>query len=68
MKNELSEHSKKLRIKTSGEWKQKKINNGAYNFTVLITDNEIIKEARNIPNKSQFLIDAIKEFMNKKHA
>ena len=68
MKNQISEHSKKLRIKTAGEWKQAKINNGAYNFTVLLTDNELIQKAKNIPNKSQFLIEAIKNYTKKETA
>jgi regulatory protein YycI of two-component signal transduction system YycFG len=51
------------------EYKDKRIQEGkAYEFRVLINDEELTKFAKNISNKSEFLKNAIKEFMNKKHA
>jgi hypothetical protein len=67
MKNKITEHSKKLRIKTTTEWQKKKLDEGGYKLNVLITDKEIAEFARGIENKRKFVIDAIKEKM-KKHA
>jgi hypothetical protein len=67
MKNQLSEHSKQLRIKTTTEWQKRKVEEGGYKLNVLITDKEIAEFARNeIPNKRQFVIEAIKNYMDKK--
>jgi hypothetical protein len=68
MSNSKTEQTKELRKKTSHEWITKKTKEGGYNFNVLITDKELATIARSIDNKRQFLINAIKEFMNKKHA
>jgi hypothetical protein len=38
---------------------------GAYNFNVLITDKEIAEFARKMPNKRQFIIEAIKTEIKK---
>ena len=41
----------------------------AYNFSVLINDKEIAEFAKtNIPNKSEFIKQAIKNLMHKKMA
>ncbi|MFM2344718.1 MAG: hypothetical protein RLZZ210_1329 [Pseudomonadota bacterium] len=43
--------------------------NKAYNFSVLINDKELAEFAKkNIPNKSEFIKQAIKNFMHKKMA
>jgi len=65
-KNTLSEHSKELRIKTSGEWQKKAIENGGYRFTVLIKDPKEAKIVRDIPNKARFLHEAIEKLLIKK--
>jgi uncharacterized membrane protein YheB (UPF0754 family) len=66
MKNKITEHSKKLRIKTTDEWQKQKLKDGGYTFKVLLTDKEMGNFARNeIKNKAEFLKNAIKEFMNK---
>jgi hypothetical protein len=60
----ITEHSKKLKIETSKEWNK---NNTKYNFNVKIRDIEIAEFAeKNIANKTQFLIDAIKRYMAEK--
>ncbi len=59
--NTVTEHSKQLRIKTSEKWKKEKIKSGAYAFTVLITDAKIVEKVKKIPNKTQFLLEAIKK-------
>ena len=62
--NKISEHSKKLKIKTSAKWQEKKHNEGAYSMKAFITDKEVAKFAKeNIPNKSQFILEAVKRFM-----
>ncbi len=61
MKN-ITEHSKKLRLKTTADWKKKKVTEGAYNYNVLIKDPEIVEKAKKIENKTQFLIEAIKKY------
>jgi hypothetical protein len=50
------------------EYRNKRIKEGkAYAYTALINDEKIANFARNeIPNKSQFLIEAIKNYMDKK--
>jgi predicted AlkP superfamily phosphohydrolase/phosphomutase len=59
----------KTETKRVKEYKEKRIQEGkAYEFRVLINDEELTKFAKNISNKSEFLKNAIKEFMNKKHA
>jgi predicted AlkP superfamily phosphohydrolase/phosphomutase len=59
----------KTETKRVKEYKDKRIQEGkAYEFRVLINDEELTKFAKNISNKSEFLKNAIKEFMNKKHA
>jgi hypothetical protein len=58
----------KAETKRIKEYRSERIkDNKAYQFTVLINDENLAKFARNIPNKSEFLKEAIKEFMNKKH-
>jgi hypothetical protein len=64
MKNQTTEHTKKLRAETANSWQQKKIAEGGYRFTVVLTDAEIAKEARKIPNKTEFLKEAIKKFIS----
>jgi hypothetical protein len=66
MKNQLSEHSQKLKIKTSSEWQKEAIKNGGYRFTVLIKNPEEAKKARSIPNKAKFLHEAIEKLLPKK--
>jgi hypothetical protein len=67
MKKELSEHSKKLKIETTDKWQKQKLKDGGYTFKVLLTNKEIAEFARKeIPNKSEFLKEAIKNYMNKK--
>jgi hypothetical protein len=69
MKNQLSEHSKKLRKDTANAWQSKKIAEGGYKFTVTLTDKTIAETARNIKNKSEFLKTAIEKLIiNKKTA
>jgi hypothetical protein len=66
MKKELSEHSKELRIKTSAEWQKKAILNGGYRFTVLVKDPKEAEIIRKIPNKAQFLHEAVEKLIIKK--
>jgi hypothetical protein len=62
--NSNTEHSKKLRANTATEKQKKQIEEGGFKFTALIVDKEIAKFAReNIPNRRQFLINAIKNYM-----
>jgi hypothetical protein len=63
MNNQLSENSKKLRAKTANSWQQKKIAEGGYRFTVVLTNKEIAEFARNIDNKSEFLNNILKRMM-----
>ncbi len=56
-----SEKTKKARAKNANEWQKEKIKQGGYRFTVVLTDTEIAKEARSIPNKTQFLKDALEK-------
>jgi predicted AlkP superfamily phosphohydrolase/phosphomutase len=59
----------KAETKRVKEYKEKRVQEGkAYEFRVLLNDEELTKFAKSISNKSEFLKNAIKEFMNKKHA
>jgi hypothetical protein len=66
MKRTLTEHSKKVRIETAKEWQKKKHDEGAYSFKVMITNKELAETAKNIPNKAEFLRNAIEEIILKK--
>jgi hypothetical protein len=67
MKNQITEHSKKLRAETANNWQQKKIAEGGYRFTVVLTNKEIAEFARKeIPNKSEFLNNILKKLMAEK--
>lgn len=62
MKNTLSEHSKKLKAKVNAEWQKEKIKKGeGYNIKAFITDKKIADIARELPNKTEFIINAIKK-------
>jgi hypothetical protein len=59
----------KAETKRIKEYRSERIkDNKAYNFSVLINEKELAEFAKSIPNKSEFIKQAIKEFMNKKHA
>ena len=65
--NSNTEHSKKLRAKTANESKKKAIENGGLMVSALIKDREMAEFARKeIPNKTQFVIEAVKRFMAEK--
>lgn len=62
--NSNTEHSKKLRGKTANEAKKEAIKNGAVSVSVIIKDKELAEFVRQkIPNKKDFLINAIKNYM-----
>jgi hypothetical protein len=63
MKKEISEHTKELRKKTANEWHKR---NTIYNFNIKLRDVEAVKIAKEIENKTEFLINALKSY--KKHA
>lgn len=56
----------KAETKRIKEYRNERIKeNKAYNFSVLINEKEIAEFARNIKNKSEFIKEAIKNYMNK---
>jgi len=58
----------KAETKRIKEYKDKRVKEGkAYEFRVLLNDEELTNFAKNIPNKSEFLKKAIYEQI-KKHA
>lgn len=62
--NSQTEHSRKKRADLATEQQKKQIENGGFKFTALIVDKDVAKFAReNIPNRRQFLINAIKNYM-----
>lgn len=59
----------KTETKRIKEYRSERIKeNQAYNFSVLINDKELAVIAKNIPNKSEFIKEAIRSYCNKKHA
>jgi len=62
MKTKITEHSKNLRAKTNANWQKEKIKKGeGYNIKAFITDKKIADIARNLPNKTEFIVNAIKK-------
>jgi hypothetical protein len=56
----------KKETKRIKEYKEKRIEEGkAYEFRVLLNDEELTKFAKSIPNKSEFLKNAIREQLKK---
>lgn len=65
MSNSNTEYSKKLRGKTANEAKKEAIKNGGVSMSVIIKDKELAEFVRKkIPNKKDFVIEAIKNYMN----
>jgi len=63
--NSQTEHSKRLRGSTANEAQKEAIKNGGFKLTALIIDKEVAEFARNkIPNKRQFILEAVKKAMN----
>ncbi|MEY4293270.1 MAG: hypothetical protein RLZZ546_1044 [Bacteroidota bacterium] len=59
----------KAETKRIKEYRSERIKeNKAYNFSVLINDKELAEIAKNIPNKSEFIKEAIRSHINKKHS
>lgn len=62
--NSNTPKSRKIRGDTANEAKKEAIRNGAVSVSVIIKDKELAEFVRkNIKNKSEFLINAIKNYM-----
>jgi len=66
MKRNYTEHTKKVMIENSREWRKKQIEEGATTMQAIIKEKTMVEWIKeNIPNKTEFIINAVKKAMEK---